>query len=226
MLKAVSTMIREIELKYRLPDKAAFERLKSAMEKPISTVTQVNSFFDTPDLALRAKYLAIRVRKAGLKTLLTIKAKPAKNSEPKDVSIRYEYEREVSAKQAKIPLTSLRRFRKDTSREQSKTREFLLTQINNILDGRSVSKVGSFSNRRTSIPLQVGKYSLTAELDETDFGTGEIDYEIELELPENLIDEGRKTLEKLFKIGEIEATPAKGKAERFFKLLTAARLTK
>ncbi len=218
-------MIREIELKYRLPNKAAFERLKSVMDKPISTVTQINSFFDTPDLALREKYLAIRVRKAGAKTLLTIKAKPAKNGEPKDVSIRYEYEREISAAQAKIPLTSLRRFRKDGSREQAKTREFLLTQINDILDKRSVSKVGSFSNRRTSIPLQVGNHSLIAELDETDFGTGEIDYEIELELPENLINEGRKSLEKLFKIAKIEVTPAKGKAERFFKLLTASRLT-
>ena len=190
------------------------------MPKPISTVIQINTFFDTPDLALRKQFLAIRVRKTDSKIFLTVKAKPKQNGEPKDVSIRYEYERVLNIAQAKIPLTSLRRFRKDANREQSKTREFLLNKINQVLDGRPVAKVGSFTNRRTSIPLNVGSHKLVAELDETDFGTGEIDYEIELELPENLIKSGRKALEKLFKIAKIEVAPAKGKAERFFKLLS------
>lgn len=70
-------MSHEIELKLALPQRAlpALRRhpLVAAAEKLGPTTTLDNTYFDTPDLALKARKVAVRTRRQGRQTLQTVK---------------------------------------------------------------------------------------------------------------------------------------------------------
>lgn len=70
-------MSQEIELKLSLPRKAlpALRRhpLVAAAAKQGNAVTLDNTYFDTPDLKLRARRVALRTRRAGRRMLQTVK---------------------------------------------------------------------------------------------------------------------------------------------------------
>ena len=70
-------MSHEIELKLTLPQKAlpALRRHPLIADAPRDgrSVTLENTYFDTPELELRERRMAVRTRKAGTRWLQTVK---------------------------------------------------------------------------------------------------------------------------------------------------------
>lgn len=72
--------VREIELKLTLP-RSVLARLRrhpllAAAERVLPSRTLVNTYVDTPDLELRARRTAVRIRKQGRQWLQTVKCAP------------------------------------------------------------------------------------------------------------------------------------------------------
>lgn len=212
-------MIREVELKYRFPDQHSFEALLKFLGGEQKIEHQTNSLFDTSDLKLKAQHIFLRIRKSNEKFKFTCKAAPEGIGKPSDMlSIHDEWEQVIdSPKQDPIELLSQTWPHESESSKQ--TRLSLLKRVLAIIGNEKPILVGSFKNTRMHVPCSIGSHKLDLEFDATDFGGGQIDYELELELPESLAPElAQAELDKLFKRLDIQTRPSSGKAERLFGL--------
>jgi adenylate cyclase class 2 len=100
--------MREIEIKFRVPDLAALAtRLQTLGLKQITPRThEMNILFDLPGRPLRAKGDLLRLRKYGDTWLLTHKARPANDDGPHKIRIETETRVEDGEKMEAI-LTAL-----------------------------------------------------------------------------------------------------------------------
>ena len=227
-------MIKEVELKYRLPNKSSYEHFLNSFKGKHVVENQTNYFFDTPDLKLKKEHIFVRLRKVGNTHIITCKAKPLGGNchpglEPGSstnlISIHDEWEHYVDTEVAntflhvKLDATDyLRAWFQKESAEQEKTRLSLLKRIQAITT-EPLGLVGSFTNTRTRIPYKIGKHKLDFEVDATNFGNKRVDYEVELELPKTLDPkQAQSELSKLFETLKLETSKSTGKAERFFAL--------
>lgn len=231
-------MIKEIELKYRLHDAASLERVKNAAlaradKSEIVTRTQTNYFFDTNGHSLKSNRVTLRLRHEGERHTLCIKGDdPNTPKTPDTLSVKLEYERILDHAHAHqllaltvspIELLAIDHIHDD--KRQNQTRAYLFEQARNLAKARPIILVGSFSNLRSYIPIQMGSTKLTLELDETRFGNNIVHHEVELELPASAdLAATERDLLTLFDEAQVQFFSSSGKAERFYNLLTSGQL--
>ncbi len=225
---------QEIELKYRFPDAATFQRVKeSAMNLSLAQdfllLEQNNYFFDTSDFILRVNSLAIRLRHENDHFILCIKGNdPRVTKNKKNMSIKLEYEDTVSENMARqlleekcSPLDCLLAQATTDDAKKVRTREFLCTQIATLTLNKPLHMIGSFNNQRTCIPIVIGADEFLIEMDKSRFSSEIIHYELELEIPaSHHYQNTEHFLLGLFAKADAEFFPSNGKSERFYQFLT------
>lgn len=169
---------RELEIKIALPDESTYERLAGRLAPPRAAVDQQNIFLDTPDRHLGARGWALRIRREddadhlGARLLITAKG-PSRNLAGAVDRPEIEAEAPIAlwdAVQApEIPCASL----------ASLPLEHLQNTLG--LTGNLVP-ILAFANRRTTFELPLGGRRRPLSLDRTSYPTGEVDFEIEVEL--------------------------------------------
>lgn len=166
----------EVEIKLRLPDRAAYESVLSALSASRrATHRQENYFFDSPDGALRARRIVLRVRiyDETKKGLITIKGKQDLVG---GVGRASEREVEVDARSARAYLAEPSRM----LAEVPLVRELLAAPAPG-LGVTALAPLGGFRNLRVELAWE----GHVIELDETAFDWGTVhELELETEVPE------------------------------------------
>ena len=217
---------QEIELKLQFPDEEHFRAtLRAAGGESETAVRQTNHFFDDECRSLRSHAFGMRLREEAQHYFLTAKGKKSAGEEQAALSLRREEEREISEAEARTILQGdacpLQTLRKHLHPE----RESLLSDIEEVLEGRVLTYIGAFENRRTRVRTELstgqGKtLPAVLEFDRTCFPGNEVHYELELELTRA---EDAKSAESglraLLQKAGATGRPALGKATRFFAFL-------
>lgn len=158
----------EVEIKIRLPDRAAYDKVASSLSASKGTrYEQDNWFFDGPNRELNAQRVVLRVRmyNKGEKAVLTLKGKQVLEA---GIGRATEVEEDMQVETAQKVLAGEPSLLLSSSELVKKTAEtFGLT---------SLVPLGGFHNVRTEFSWQ----GHTVELDETQFSHGTL-YEIECE---------------------------------------------
>ena len=190
-------MALEIELKYRFSNKQDFEMFLKSFPGQHRIENQVNHFWDTADFQFQKQHIFLRFRQSDQAWTFTRKSKPDDSTRSSDrISIHHEFEQKLT----EGSLASQRAF------------------LQKLMPGEMLEYKGCFKNTRTHVPYSFGEILLDLEFDQTDFGI-RTDYELEIELPENL---DPKQVDAVFlkQFQKINLTvgPSSGKAERLFNL--------
>ena len=226
-------MNQEIELKYRLPDRAALERVQKTAQHGAGNpqtelLLQTNTFFDASDLRLKTNSLSFRLRLENKQAILCIKGNNPKVPDKQDnLSVRLEYESKLPAAIAKeilkgevSPLEYLLTLQ-DSSSDMKRTREYLCKEIKRVLQKEELVVVGSFNNERLCIPIEINGIQLKLELDQTQFTPDVTHYEVELEIPPTLsLKKAEKYLSNLLKAAKVPLATSKSKSDRFYGYLS------
>lgn len=225
-------MNQEIELKYRLPNRAALELVRKIAQHDAGNpqtelLIQTNTFFDTPDLRLKANSLSFRLRLENKQAILCIKGSNPKVADKQDnLSVRLEYESKLPAvvaaeilKSEVSPLEYLLTLQ-DSSSDMKRTREYLCKEIKRVLQKQELIVVGSFNNERLCIPIEINGVQLKLELDQTQFAPDITHHEVELEIPPTLsLKKAERYLSNLLGAAKVPLTTSKSKSDRFYTLL-------
>jgi uncharacterized protein YjbK len=219
---------REVELKYRLADAAALEKvIRAAGGRPGAGVRQVDTIFDTPDRDLDRAKLALRLREADGTCVVTAKgpadvAAGALTSRPEEeAAVEPDVARRILAGELS-PLAPLEGG--DAGRRR------LVAALHRAARGKPLAAAGSgFETVRTRVPwpVEVGGRSFDAalEVDETRFPCGVVHHEIELEVPEGLaVETARERLTDLLDAAGVPFWTAPPKIQRYFAILDLERL--
>jgi hypothetical protein len=173
----------EIELKRLLIGEDAADRLVSALGPVASDLEQVNHVFDTPDLRLHQSRYSFRLREEGGTFILTAKGPSRELSS--NISTRTEAETEVEKPDADLMLSG-RRDLIAALRERVTGEAFagLWQGLDQARAGQPLREIGSFNNRRRTVKVVVPPdVELHVEVDQTRFPNGNVDDEVEIELP-------------------------------------------
>ena len=227
---------REVELKLRVDDLAALMKVAiAAGGKVHPTITQLNAFYDTPDRALGARGLVVRVREERTKTsakwFVTAKGPGQRSGNLTDVLEEEVEIDDARARQMKSgtldPITALEREGGPASRQN------IVSFLRNTLAGRSCVLIGQFMNERTCVDVELGpadaRFHATLELDRTRFpprdGVEQVHHEVEMEIPSGVdTATASRALDELFARAGVAGRGAPGKARRFFAALRGERL--
>ena len=179
---------QEIEIKLRLDSFADYLKLLGFLGRVEREEHHTNGFFDTEDRKLAAEGWALRVRAESDRGLVTVKSE---SSKPGTAVIREEIEAEISRGEA-LDILNLRR---DVMTISNEPINFVKRMCGNV----AVTKLVHFENTRQIKPFKIGDYNYMLEIDKTEFTDGSVDYEVELELPdESRIEIVEDKLRKLF----------------------------
>lgn len=167
---------QECEVKLTL-DPPAYLRLLSALEDRVDEVTQRNLFLDTPDRQLSALRWALRLRREDrtdepTRLIVTVKG-PATRVAGAVQRTEVEGPAELAlwqrARSGGLHLEDITAPPRD--------------QLRRSLDPHApLVPVLDFENHRTTFRLELGGEERLVELDRTQYPTGEIDHELELEI--------------------------------------------
>jgi uncharacterized protein YjbK len=222
---------REIEFKFAVNDKQAFEQLIDYLDLPGSVldngVTQTNHFFDSPACCLHRHHFVIRLREENNSYILTIKGEQqAEQAENSVLTDRIEEEARLPQESARALLTG------EVSPQQIINDHFnskaasLLTMIETACDQQKLVHIGDFRNVRIHLPPVIlpvgnGDERLEFELDSSTFPDGRVDYEIEIEISGQSDAGGiEAALKEMFRQAGIEWHAASSKAVRFFAAIS------
>lgn len=221
---------REIEFKFAVQDRQAFDRLVAHLNLPASFlaegITQVNHFFDSTKLCLHKNHFAIRLREQKHENFLTIKGRHQREKK-ENILLTDRVEKEVAiARQDAEDLLHGRKSPQQLIFDHFKNESAsILDNIQTACNDDKLLYIGKFSNVRIHLPpvtLQAGKTTETLEfeLDACTFPGGSVEYEIEIEISAHS-DAQRieEALIELFQQAGIEWQAAPSKAERFFATL-------
>ena len=182
-------MKQEIELKYQISCLADFKRLLATLKKqargPINKLHQRNIFFDTPGLDLRKNLISLRLRRENQIYYLCVK-QSGLSSRVDNLSVRLEFERQVSKEIADLMLTEqispIEVFAQLASENHDdlSTRDNLSVHLKN-LALREVKIIGFFINKRTKIPIILNNHKIFIELDQTTYPDKIDIFEMEIE---------------------------------------------
>ncbi len=179
---------QEIEIKLHLGSFADYLKLVGFLGHVEHEERHVNGFFDTEDRKLAADGWALRVRAESSRGLITLKSEP---SEPGVATVRDQIEAEIPRGET-LDILSLRSEVMDLS---NAVIDFVRQKWGEI----AVTKLVHFENTRQKKQFKIGDYSYMLELDKTEFADGTVDYELELELPdETRIEIVEDKLRKIF----------------------------
>lgn len=230
---------REVELKLRVDDLAALMRVAIAAFQqsgglPHPTITQTNAFFDTPDRALGARGLVVRLREERTRTsarwFVTAKGPGQRSGTLTDVleeEVQIDEARAKAIRAGSDPVAAL-----DGG---PASRQNIVGFIRHTLQGRPIVLVGQFLNERTpvdvTLPLEGSAvFHAVLELDRTRFpptasGAEQVHHEVEMEIPEGVdADAAARALDDLFRRAGVVGRRAPGKARRFFAAVRGERL--
>ena len=208
----IDTVRREIEIKLHLGSFADYLKLLGFLGQVEREEHHINGFFDTEDRKLSSDGWALRIRAESDRGLVTLKSESIK---PGVAVIRDEIEAEITRGEA-LDILNLRR---DVMALTNDPIDFARRTWGKI----SVTKLVHFENTRRKKPFKIGDYSYMMELDKTEFADGSVDYELELELPdENRIEIVEDKLRKLFASLNIPFTLQS--ESKFARALKKARL--
>jgi uncharacterized protein YjbK len=218
------TVSSERELKYRIPDAAAFERIVQAAspQSPPVPLVQRTHVFDTPDRRLFDAGYRLRLREEGGLWILTAKGPQADGDEA--AQHQPEVEAPVLAEAARAivqgldsPLIAL--ALSPTLREADRTwAQQMLGQFGAL----PLEHVGIFVNERMRIPWRQSgaPFQAMLELDRTVFPGGKVDFELEVELPAQ-VQSGQvdAVIRRWLEDAGIAPQRSSGKIKRFFQAL-------
>jgi uncharacterized protein YjbK len=238
----MSTTTTEIELKLLLPSKEAHTQLLAHLDpqKRTSVEEQMNVFFDTPTLSLRASGLSLRLREsltqhpastvAPVRShTLTLKGKGLDDTlMPSALSVRPEIELSISDDEASALHARLTDPLEVLSTHGSEAARILIGAARRAQGGDPFVEVGRFSNSRHHVPVPLvlpsGGSSVILEIDRTAFAPDDVAYEVELEVVDGRdVPVALELLHTLLGSLGIEGESAPGKATRFFARLQKAR---
>jgi hypothetical protein len=216
---------REVELKLRVEDLAALMTIAiAAGGKPEPTARQENAFYDTPDRALGADGLVLRLRAETVrkKTRWFITGKGPGTRAGSLTSVREE-EIEIDAATSKSIKTGedmLALLEKDGA----PSRKAIANAMRRAASGKEMVRIGSFINERTRLPVTLTegsvRFDAVLELDRTLFPGDQVHHEVEMEVPEGVDpDVASRAFEALFKRAGVNGRVSAGKARRFFAAL-------
>jgi len=221
---------REIEFKFGVQNRRAFEQLVEHLGLPESLltegVTQINHFFDSQALCLHKKHFVIRLREEKEKNILTVKGEKSNQQHGTSVLSNRIEEEVMIPRLAAEDLLQGRISPQQAINDHFKDRSASIVQmIETACNDQNLAHIGEFSNVRTHLPpvmLAVADTSETLEfeLDTSTFPNGSVEYEFEIEITEhNNAASIEAALVELFQQAGIEWHPAASKAERFFATL-------
>jgi uncharacterized protein YjbK len=220
----------EIELKYRLENLQAFQRVEAALlvGAPSKRVHQQNHFFDTKDHLLRQSKIGLRLRQENEEFFLTAKGPVTQSSDglnPDALAVHAEEEMILSQDRARSMLDgALPAFLPFLEKSDGLLNPQLVAHIEETHHKQPLAYVGRFENVRTRIPKTItlfsGPIDLVFELDQTTFLEKIIHYELEVEVPSRADVAGvDEAVQGLLKQAGVTWTKTPGKASRFFALL-------
>jgi len=223
-------MCREIEFKFGVHGRRAFEQLVAHLSLPESLLTegftQVNHFFDSQTRCLHKKHFVIRLREEKEKNILTVKGEQAIQQQGTSVLSDRVEEEVAIPRQAAEDLLHGRISPQQAISDHFKNRSASIMQmIKTACNDQNLVHIGEFSNVRIHLPpvmLAVANTSekLEFELDTSTFPDGSVEYELEIEITEhNNAASIEAALVELLQQAGIEWHPAASKAERFFATL-------
>jgi uncharacterized protein YjbK len=184
----VDDVHREIEIKLDLESFTNYLKLMGFLGQVEQEDHHINAFFDTEDQQLAKAGWGLRVRAEGARGLVTLKGESISTGPAR---VRDEIEAEVRRSEA-MDILNLRRD----------IMSFLIPPIDYVRKkwgDIKVAKLAHFESTRQKKPFRFGDYDYILELDKTQFIDGSVDYELELELPdESRIEIVEDKLRKLF----------------------------
>jgi uncharacterized protein YjbK len=227
----MSTPSKEIEFKFAVEGKYAFEHLVSQLGLPLSVlqnaVTQINHFYDSAAYCLHQRHFVIRLREQSDRHFLTIKGEQQADANTTSVlTSRIEEEVALCRESAEALLAgtvSPQQIIKENFSDRSPS---LLQMIETACNQQELVHIGDFRNVRIHLPpvlLAVGRNSerLEFELDSSTFPDGKVEYEVEIEISEHSdADAIEAALKDLFRQAGIQWHTAPSKAERFFTAIS------
>lgn len=167
----------ECEIKLRISDVESYNRIREELGPPTANVRQKNVFYDTPDRALSKKRWSLRIRHELDGIVLAVKGP---GSSVGSAVQRIEWEEQSIEWEGKIaPLLILSAdFPEDllSAKPMMKLREV----FPNLSD--RLQRTVSFYNDRIFYNVKLAGVERTIELDRTQFTTGQINYELEVEI--------------------------------------------
>lgn len=209
---------REIELKRLLVGENADERIIAALGEGVAKdAVQTNHLFDTDDRALRRARHTMRLRKEEDEAFLTAKGPTRRvgrdtgSKVEAEVAIDRALAEDLLAERAD-PLDTLRSLLPDPAYVP------LWRDLEHARAGRALRPCGRFENRRRVVPAQLPSgLAVAVEIDRTQFPNGAVDYEVEIELPdEQAVAEAERWLDELARGAGVETKPAPPKTARFY----------
>jgi uncharacterized protein YjbK len=179
---------REIEIKLDLESFTNYLKLMGFLGQVEHEDQHINAFFDTEDRQLAKAGWGLRVRAESERGLVTLKGE---RTGAGSARVRDEIEAEVRRGEAMDVLN----LRKDIMSFFIPPIDYVRKEWGDI----KVAKLVHFESVRQKKPFRIGDYNYVLELDKTQFIDGSVDYELELELPdESLIVIVEDNLRKLF----------------------------
>lgn len=222
-------MKKEIELKYRLASKAEldqfFQFLRPLSSGKITVLRQDNSYFDTPTLRLKKNGISLRLRKENHQYFMCGKQSLADKSVRSNLSVRLEYEAEISQDIAQLlqsqilsPMEAFFHLPALTPSDLNTKKSLHKSLLEAANTGLQI--IGSFTNLRTVLPIFIDNTSIKIEFDHSTYPNNVEIFEVEVEFAsEKEVLKYRPTLEGLFRQAHIKTYKSSSKSSRLYRIL-------
>ena len=167
---------QEIEIKLDLQSEENYNKLIERFGIKVKPARQENYFFDSANMDLSKNGWALRLRVEENKSSLTLKGKAAKSSG--GLAIRDEIE-------VLIPDETAQKYVINGLKDANIPDE-IAQIIRPIVNPRDLIQKLYFVNNRYRVNFSGGDIDLLFEIDKTEYADGSIDYELEIELEDQL----------------------------------------
>lgn len=167
---------QEIEIKLDLQNKDNYDKLIKRFEIIDKPTRQENYFFDSDKMDLSNNGWALRLRIEKNKSSLTLKGTTSQSSN--GLAIRDEIE-------TLIPDQTARKYAESGLRRGNIPEE-IANIIQSIISTKNLTQRLYFINDRYRVNYSEGEIDLLLEIDKTVFNDGSTDYEMEIELKDQL----------------------------------------